>query len=128
MACINGRGQCAGLKCAGNCSDPPASPLYSIVFCFAGSLFAVHSPLRCIGRDTLILIFSVVMDVFRRIYRCLLLTVSTYFRGLVRLSAPFVMLRLAIVFFLSITLYVCSGDGHSAKQKAHAFLPCESIY
>ena len=32
----------------------------------------------------------------------------------------------AIVFF-SITLYVCSGDGRSAKQSAHVFLPCEYL-
>ena len=61
--------------------------------------------------------------VLRRIYRCLLLTVSTYFRGLVRLSA--LLVRDSI--FFSITLYVCSGGGRSAKQKAEIFLPCESI-
>jgi len=63
--------------------------------------------------------------VFRRIYRCSLLTVSTYFVAWFDYLL-YVMLRLAIV-FLSITLYVCSGDGHSAKQKATQFLPFESI-
>ena len=39
----------------------------------------------------------------------------------------YLLFSFAIVFFFD-TLFVCSGDGRSAKQKAHAFLPCESIF
>jgi hypothetical protein len=88
------------------------SPLYSIVFCFAGSLFAVPSPLRCIDGDTLFLIFAVNMDEYSVVF------IVAWF--------DYLLSSFAIVFFFD-TLYVCSGDGHSAKQKAHAFLPCESI-
>lgn len=70
MACVDGRGQCARLKSAGNGPDtPPPPPLYSIVFCFAGSLFAVHSPLSCIGgRDMFFLIFAVIMDEYSVVF------------------------------------------------------------
>ena len=74
MARVDGRGQRAGLMIAGNCLDtpPPPSPLttlYSIVFCFAGSLFAVHSPLSCIGdRDMFFLIFAVIMDEYSVVF------------------------------------------------------------
>jgi hypothetical protein len=69
MARVDGRGQRAGLMSAGNCSDTPPPPLYSIVFCFAGSLFAVHSPLSCIGdRDMFFLIFAVTMDEYSVVF------------------------------------------------------------
>ena len=68
MACVDGRGWRARLKSAGDGPDTPL-PLYSIVFCFAGSLFAVHSPLSCIGgRDMFFLIFAVIMDEYSVVF------------------------------------------------------------
>ncbi len=70
---------------AGNCSNPPLPPLFYCVLlcwfivCCALSLkmywqrYALFNICCAYGR-----VFR-----FRRIYRCLLLTVITYFRGLV---------------------------------------------
>jgi len=119
MACVDGRGQCARLKIAGNGPDsPPPSPL--ILLCFALLAHCLLCTLPyCIGQRYVL--FNICCDygrVFRRIYRCSLLTVTYFFVAWFDYLL-YVMLRLAIV-FLSITLYICSGEGHSAKQKAHA--------
>ena len=123
MACVDSRGQRAGLTSAGNCLDTPPPPLipplfYCVLLCWLMVCCALSLTLYWWLRYVL---FNICCDygrVFRRIYRCSLLTVSTYFVASFDYLL-YVTLRLAIVFF-SITLYVCSGDGHSAKQKTHA--------
>ena len=99
---------------------PPLIPslFYCVLLCWLIVCCALSLTLYWWQRYVL---FNICCDygrVFRRIYRCSLLTVSTYFMASFDYLL-YVTLRLAIV-FLSITLYVCSGDGHSAKQKAHA--------
>lgn len=81
MACVDGRGQCARLKSAGNGPDTPPSlpPLfYCVLLCWLIVCCALSLKLYWWQRYVL---FNICCDygrVFRRIYRCSLLTV-TYF-------------------------------------------------